>query len=145
MPRIPKEASDQIERGEAGGGNRKAIEGYVLAKLIEAKESEPKDSGYAGQDLKFEVILPREHKGTWVWEYISYHPNATGMWEEFFDAFGYEYTSDTDEIVEDEAAVVILDCSIEQYAKGKRKGEDKTTVGGYLDPENEENRALVGE
>lgn len=146
MPRIPQENADAIKNGEVErGGNRKAIEGYVIARLVEAEETEEKESGYAGQNLKFEVTAPREHKGTWVWEFISYNPSANWKWMALFEAFGYEADSDTDELIEDEDAVVVLDCAIEVQTKGKNKGQERTKIQDYLDAEDQENRDLVGE
>lgn len=146
MPRIPKENQELIKNGEAGGGGpRKAIDGFVRARLIEATETEEKESGYAGQDLKFEVVAPRAYKGTWIWEYISYNPNTAWKWEAFFEAFGYEPDSDTDEIVEDEEAFAVLDCSIEIQTKGKNKNKERTTIDAFLDGEDPGNLALVGD
>jgi len=151
MPRIPQENADAIKNGEVErGGNRKVIEGYVLVKMIEATETDEKDSGYAGQDLKFEVVAPKAHKGTWVWDFISYGPSSQWKWLALFEAFGFEADSDTDEIVdagedEENPAYAVLDCSIEVQTKGKNKGKEKTQVNDYLDPEVEENRDLVGE
>jgi hypothetical protein len=150
MPRIPQENADAIKNGEVErGGNRKAIEGYVLVKMVEATETEEKESGYAGQDLKFEVIAPKQHKGTWVWDFISYGPSSQWKWMALFEAFGFEADSDTDEIIdageEDDPAYAILDCAIEVQTKGKNKGKEKTQVNDYLDPTHEDNRDLVGE
>jgi hypothetical protein len=151
MPRIPQENAEAIKNGEVErGGARKAIEGFVLVKMIEAEETDEKESGYAGQDLKFEVIAPKEHKGTWVWDFISYGDSSRWKWMALFEAFGFEADSDTTEIVEagedeEDPAYAVLDCSIEVQTKGKNKGRDKTQVNDYLDPTNEENRALVGE
>jgi hypothetical protein len=143
MPRIPQQNVDQIRNGEAGGGGNRVVEGYVVARLIEAEEADVKDSGYAGQDLKFEVVEPREHKGTPVWEYMSYDPRASWKWEQFFDAFGYEPDSDTQELIDDEAEV-ILDCVLEVQKRGKNKGKERTKIQEYLDAEDSENRDLVG-
>lgn len=151
MPRIPQENADAIKNGEVErGGARKVIEGYALVKMIEASETDVKDSGYAGQDLKFEVVAPKEHKGTWVWDYISYGDASRWKWMALFEAFGFEPDSDTDEIVdagedEENPAYAILDCSIETQTKGKNKGRQKTQVNDYLDPEVAENRDLVGD
>ena len=150
MPRIPQENSEAIANGEVErGGNRKAFEGYALAKLIEAEETDPKDSGYAGQDLKFEVVEPRQIKGYFVWEYMSYDPRVNWKWMDFFEAFGFEPSSDTEEIIEagddsDDPAYVILECTMEVTAKGKNKGRMRTKIQTYLDPTNEENRELIG-
>jgi hypothetical protein len=151
MPRIPQQNADAIKNGEVErGGNRKAIEGYVLAKLIEAEETDPKDSGYAGQDLKFEVVAPKEHKGTWVWEYISYDEKVNWKWMALFEAFGFEADSDTDELIEagedeEDPAYAILDCAIEIQNKGKNKGRERTKIQDFLDPSNQENSDLVGD
>lgn len=149
MPRIPQEAADAIANGEVERKpRRRAFEGYVLAKLVEAELTDEKDSGYDGQDLKFEVIEPREVKGHYVWEFISHAPAANWKWMAFFEGFGFEANSDTDEIVEagedkDDPAYVILDCSIEIQTKGKNKGRGKTKIQDYLDPALAENRELV--
>lgn len=150
MPRIPQENADAIKNGEVErGGNRKAFEGYALARLVEAEETDEKDSGYAGQDLTFEVLEPKEVKGNKVWEYISYAPAVNWKWMAMFEAFGFEPDSDTDELVEagedeDDPAYVILDCSIEITAKGKNKGKGKTKVQDFLDPTVQENKDLIG-
>lgn len=150
MPRIPQENSDAIANGEVErGGTRKAFEGYVLVRLIEATETDEKDSGYAGQDLTFEVVEPRQVKGYKVWDFISYGPNANWKWMALFEAFGFEPNSDTDEIIEagedaDDPAYAILDCGMEAQTKGKNKGRMRTKVNDYLDPTNDENRDLLG-
>lgn len=142
MPAIPQENIDQINNGEADGPSREAIEGFVVAKLIEAEETDPnEESGYAGQNLKFEVISPRKHKGSWIWEYMSYHPKATFKWRDFFDAVDYDYDSDTTEIIEEEEEFV-LECEPEMQQKGKNKGKFKTKVLEFL-PATDENRALA--
>lgn len=151
MPRIPKETAEAIANGEVErGGNRKAIEGYVLAKLIEAEETEVKDSGFAGQDLKYEVVAPKQHQGTWIWDYISYGDSSRWKWMAFFEAFGFEADSDTDEVIAEgedpeNPAYAILDCSVEVQIKGKNAGRERTIVNDMLSPEDEENRALVGD
>jgi hypothetical protein len=151
MPRIPKEISTAIENGEVEeGGGRRVYEGYALAKLVEAEETDEKDSGYAGQDLKFEIVRPRSAKGTPVWEYISYSPAAAWKWKSLFEAFGFEPDSDTDELIEageDESdpAYAIIDCVLETQKQGKNKGRDKTKIQDYLDPNDAENSDLVGE
>jgi hydroxymethylpyrimidine pyrophosphatase-like HAD family hydrolase len=150
MPRIPQENADAIKKGEVErGGTRKAFEGYALVKLIEAEEEAEKESGYAGQQLKFEVIEPKEIKGNYVWEYISYAPAVNWKWMAMFEAFGFEPDSDTDELIdageeEEDPAYVIIDCSIEITTKGKNKGKGKTKIQDFLDPTVDENRELIG-
>lgn len=150
MPRIPQGNADQIANGEVERtGKRRAFEGYALVKLIEAEEAAEKESGYAGQDLTFEVVEPREVKGYKVWEYISYNPNTNWKWQDFFDAFSFEPDSDTDEIVEagedpKDPAYAIIETTIEIQSRGKNKGRGKTRVVGYLNPAEGENRDLVG-
>lgn len=150
MPRIPQENADAIKNGEVErGGNRKAFEGYALVKMVEAEETSEKESGYAGQDLKFEVVEPREAKGWYVWEYISYAPAVNWKWMAMFEAFGFEADSDTDELIDagedkDDPAYAIIDCSIEPVTKGKNKGKGKTKIQDFLDPAVEENRELIG-
>lgn len=151
MPRIPKEIADRIENGEVerGGRGAKALQGYVLVKLIEAEESDVKVSGYAGQDLKFEVVEPRAHKGTWIWDYISYGEKSEWKWAAFWEGFGFSPDSDTDEVIqegenEQDPAYAILEVSAEIQSKGKNKGRPRTRVEDYLDAAIEENRALIG-
>lgn len=150
MPRIPQENADAIANGEVErGGTRKAFEGYALVKLVEAEEANEKESGYAGQDLKFEVVEPRNIKGYYVWEYISYSPAANWKWMAMFEGFGFEPNSDTDEIIEagedaNDPAYVIIECSMEVTSKGKNKGKMKTKIQDYLDPAQSENMDLLG-
>lgn len=150
MPRIPKEIADRIENGEVERGARggKALDGYVLAKLIEAEEGDVKDSGYAGQNLKFEVVEPREFKGTWFWDYISYGEKSEWKWAAFWEGFGFDPNSDTDEVVqegenEQDPAYCVMEVSVEYQSKGKNKGKPKTRVEDYLDATLEENRKLI--
>lgn len=151
MPRIPRETADKIKNGEVARGGRggKALQGYVLVRLIEAEETEVKDSGYAGQNLKYEVVEPKQYKGTWIWDYISYAEGAEWKWDAFFEGFGFEADSDTDEIVEageDESnpAYAVLEVAVEYQNKGKNKGKPRTRVEDYLDAEVRENRDLIG-
>ena len=150
MPRIPKETADKIKNGEVVRGKGKiALEGYVLARLIEAVEDDVKESGFAGQNLKLEVVEPKEFAGTWFWDYISYSDKSEWKWDAFFEGFGFEADSDTDEIVEagedeENPAYAICEVSVEVQNKGKRKGLPKTRVEDYLDAESAENRKLIG-
>ncbi len=150
MPRIPQQNADAINNGEVERtGKRKAFEGYALVKMTEAEETDPKGSGYAGQDLTFEVIEPREVKGYKVWEYISYGETSNWKWAALFEAFGFTADSDTDEIIEagddpEDPAYVIIETTIEIQQKGKNKGRGKTKIQDYLDASIDENRKLIG-
>lgn len=143
MPKIPQENVDQIERGDAegGGGTRKPFEGFVLAKLIEVEETEVKDSGYAGQNFKYEIQGKGATRGTWVWDYISYAEASTFKFRELFDATGYTYDSDTDELVENEE-LVILEITAEMQTRGKSAGRWRLNVARVMEP-SDENMALL--
>lgn len=147
MPKLPKELAREMTEeglGEGGPQNRGAIEGYVLAKVVEATEEDEKDSGYAGQTLKFEVLEPVAHAGDWIWDYLSYSPKSAWKWRRLWDATGFEYDSDTDELVEDEIEVILY-CVPEVQMRGKNKGKEKTTVEDYFDAQDDDTYALVGE
>lgn len=144
MPKIPQSLAEDMEGGLGEGGpNREPVDGYCLAKVIEVDETDPnEDSGYAGQNIKFEVVLPKRHEGDYVWDYLSYSPKAAWKFRALFDATGYTYDSDTDELVEEEE-LVILECHPELQERGKNKGKMRTKVDNYYSPDDEEIKALI--
>lgn len=145
MPKIPEEIQEALESGaDQEGPNFEAFEEqYVLMKAVEGEEYPEGDSGYGGVTIKWEVIQPRALKGRWVWDRFSYSPKAAFRWRQLFEATGYTFDSDTDEIVEAEEEVIAF-ISQSIIGKGKRKGQLGNNVDEYFEP-NDENRTLPEE
>lgn len=142
MPKMPDETKRILDEGEdQEGPNRDPVpEGYYLLKVIEGEEYTGTE--FDGVNLKFEVADPRGFKGKWLWDRFSYSPKAAFRWRMLFEATGYEFDSDTDELVEAEEEVIAFVVQ-EIQAKGKNKGKLVNSIQEYFEP-NDENRALVG-
>lgn len=142
MPRAPQEIQDALERGDdLEGPNRDPVpDGYYLLKVI--GDDEYSGDEYDGVNLKFEVVAPRGFKGKWLWDRLSYSPKAAFKWRQVWDATGYDYSSDTSELVDNEELVV---ASVSQgvQSKGKGKGNVVNNIDEYFEP-SEENKALCG-
>jgi len=141
MPKPPQEIVDRIESGEAqeGGDRRKPVpEGYYLLQILEGVEYT--GSEFDGVNTKWTVVEPRGFKGKWIWDRLSYNPAAAFRWQNLYDATGYDYNTDTDELVDAEELVVahVVQRIIDS---GPRKGEVTNNIEEYFEP-TDENKAL---
>lgn len=118
----PQETVDAINNDEDQPDFSPLEEGYYLCEAVEAKEKDIGPSGYGGVGITFKVIQPREYRGRKLWVNLSWSPKAAWKIREFWDALGYEYDSDFEEIVESaEQAILVVEQEI--VARGKNKGQ----------------------
>lgn len=148
MVAIPKAVADQVrnhdpETDQRGGSRDPLPEGHYLVRVHENEEEEAgANSDYAKLKVVLEVVQPREHKGTWLWDRLSYSPKATWKMWAFFDAFDYDSDSDVDEIQDDEEATAVVFVKQQIIKAGAKKGELSNEIGEYL-PADDENLDLV--
>lgn len=150
MPRLPDSTREMLEKGEEpqSAGRGAVDEGYYLVKCVKVVEADVKESGYAGVDWTFEILQPefqgeRKIKGKKLFDYISYSESAGWKIRQLFEATGYTFDSDMDELVSDEAELVV-EISTYTQQKGKNKGKLANQVEGYFEA-NEDGMTLVGE
>lgn len=154
MPKMTDEILEEIESGRADeGGGVLLPEGYYLVRLTEVTEEEPRgDAEYGSVKCVWEVLEPQVVPGdgdeevtvvgSKVFDWLSYSPRAAFRWKRVFDATGYTYDSDLDELVEAEETV-ILELVQEAQSQGKNKGKMRNKIEMVLE-DNEDNRNLVG-
>jgi hypothetical protein len=116
-------------------------DGYYRAEIEKIDLSDrPGASGFHQWVVVWRIKAPRAHAKRTQWDRLSLSPKAAWKMRELFDALGYEYDSDSDELIGETA---ILELFQEEITSGKRKGEIGNSVSQILE-DNEENRKLVG-
>lgn len=115
-------------------------DGHYLAKIESIKLSDRAgQSGYKQWVVVWRIQAPRKYAKRTQWDRLSLSPKAAWKMRELFDALGYEYDSDSAELVGETAVLEIFQ---EEIQSGKRKGEIGNSVAQVLDAE--EHKALVG-
>lgn len=142
MVQIPEEVQDILENEEDKREDFDAMpEDHYLAQVVKIEEKPGTEYPYL--EIEWKIQQPREFKGRKVWDNISFNPKAAFKVRALFDAFDYDYDSDTDEFVENkETAVLYLSQEIQE--KGKNKGKLRNKVDEVFPPD-EENMELVGD
>lgn len=133
MPKAPQEIVDRLDNNEDVQEFTLLPEDAYLCYLHEVTEyDQDKDHEYGGVRCFWKVIQPREFKGERVLNTLSWSPKAAWKVRETFDACGYEYNSDLDELVEnEERAIVVVTQEIARF--GKRKGQTVNKVDEILE------------
>lgn len=137
MPKLPPHVREEVENADDSGGVKAAPEGHFLVTMTEAEEKPAKGQG--GYDMllvKLKVLQPRHSKGHVFWRRFSYNPNSAWRLKQLFDAFDYDYNSDTDEIVESDDTIVVYN-EPEVIGEGSRKGELGDNLTGFMFPDDE--------
>lgn len=141
MVGIPKDLQEKIENGETSGYTV-LEEGHYLAQIVEAEEVPARnDKSYPYIKTVWRVLEPEEFEDEKLFLNLSFSPKAAWKLTEVFDALGYSYDSDFEEMIEAEEEAVLYVIQ-ELIDRGKRKGQVGSTVDSVLEP-TEENRALV--
>ncbi len=133
----PKEVIDRINSGEADErAEREPLdEGDYLCRVKGVEYREPKtEDGFGYVRITWEVVRPRAHKGHWLWDNLSFAPRAAWKVKAFWDALGYEYDSDFEELPDDPEAQAVLEVSQRIIEVGKSKGKIGNEVGDVLEP-----------
>lgn len=150
MPKLPASTREMLEKGEEpqGAGRGPVDEGFYLCRVVQVDETEVKDSGYAGVDIRFEIVKPevqgdRKIKGKKIFDYISYGESSGWKMRQLYEALGYTFDSDMQEFVDDEAELVV-EVSTYTQTKGKNKNQLRNQVESYLEAD-EDGMTLVGD
>ena len=130
---------------EAMGEERPAFEalddGYYLAEVESIKLSDkPGPSGYHSWVIVWRILAPRASAKLTVWDRRSLSPKASFKMRDLYDALGYEYDSDSDELIGEKAVLEIIQ---EEIEKGPRKGEMGNSVENTYAADDPEYRKLV--
>ena len=141
MPKPPPKVTKAMEDSDGDGGRAPVPEAYYLLKV--ESDEEYQGSEFDGVKMKFRIVEPRGYKGKVLYDRFSYNPAAGFKWRQLYDAAGYEYDSDTAELVENQEMVVayVVQNVIES---GKSKGKIGNNIDEYFEP-NDENRSLVAD
>lgn len=141
MPKMPDSTREILESGrDLDGPDRSPVpEGYYLLECI--GDDEYQGNEFDGVNMKFEIVQPRGFKGKWQWDRFSYNPTASFKWRQLFEATGYEFGSDTAELVEArEKVIAFITQGVAQ--SGKAKGKLVNNIDEYFEP-TDENLTLV--
>jgi hypothetical protein len=116
--------------------------GYYLARIesIE-RSSKPGGSGHHFHTVVWEIESPKEYKTRWIWDRVSESPSAAFRFRQMFDATGYTYDSDTDELI---GEVAVLEVSQSVIERGDRKGELGNDVDRILESNDETMKLVAG-
>lgn len=117
-------------------------EGYYLCEVDSIKLSDKAGpSGYKQWVVVWRVVRPKASAKRTIWDRRSLSPKAAFKMRELFDALGYEYGSDSDELVGERAVVEIEHQEIE---RGPRTGQLSENVVALYSSEDEDYLRLVG-
>lgn len=134
MPKMSKAKAKAVAKAESSGFEPLPEGRYVgtLKQVIAEKNGQPligAESGEPYWQWEFEKVTSLEDGKTYPGRQFvitSLSDSADWKMKEVFDAFGYEYDSDTDEMIGEKVILVI---SQRPIGKGPRKGE----IGNQVD------------
>lgn len=139
-PEYTNAMSEDTDREE--GEFEPLADGYYLAEIEKISLSpNAGPSGYKQWIIVWRIKAPRSAAKRTQWDRISLSPKAAFKMRELFDALGFDYDSDSDELIGEKA---ILELFQEEISSGKRKGEMGNSVAKVIDAEDPEMRKLVG-
>lgn len=107
MAGIPQYLQDKMESGEVkntGGGGGVLDEGHYILKVV-GYEEDTKTAG-DGVNLEFEITSVRRRGYVSKYNWMSYSEKAAWKLRQLFEAAGYTFDSEYDELIDDEAEVV---------------------------------------
>jgi hypothetical protein len=142
--KLPENVTKAIETDEGGSDQEfePLAEGYYLAEIESIKLSDNVGkSGFHMWVIVWRIKAPKAAAKRTQWDRRSLSPKAAFKMRELFDALGYDYDSDSDELIGERA---ILEITQEEITSGNRKGEIGNSVERVLDAEDPEFKALVG-
>lgn len=141
--KLPQENQTAMaeDTGEGDGEFEALDDGYYLAKVEKISMSaEPGASGFHYWTVLWRVQRPKAVAKRTLYDRLSLSPKAAFKMREFFDALGFTYDSDTDELIGETA---VLEVSQSEITSGKRKGEMGNDIEQILDAQDPENKALI--
>lgn len=142
MPMTPEYRAAMNDNEGPDGDFEPLADGFYLCKLEKADETDrPGPSGFTQYVFVWRVQRPRVAAKRTLWDRISLSPKAAFKMRELFDATGYEYESEPEELI---GEMAILQIQQEEITGGKRKGQMGESVVAVYAPDSEEHLALVG-
>lgn len=142
MVGIPAHLQDKMNSGEVDSKprGRGPIEaGYYAMKVVEAEE-DTKTSG-DGANLSFEVTRGPQAGAVLKFNWFSYGETSAWKWKQLFDATGFTYDSEIEELIEDESEFVAY-VEKDIQTQGKNKGKFQNNVNEFREL-NDDSLALI--
>lgn len=104
-----QKAMDEADSNLPDGEFEPLEEGFYLASVRSIKLSEKAGaSGYKQWVVVWQIIAPKKRAKRTVWDRISLSPKAAFKMRELFDSLGFEYDSDSDELVGEKAIIEVI-------------------------------------
>jgi hypothetical protein len=142
LPNDVRTAIDNDEGSQSDTEFEPLPEGYYLATVESIKLSDNVGpSGFHQWIVVWRIKAPKAFAKRTQWDRRSLSPKASFKMRELYDGLGFEYDSDSDELIGESA---ILEISQAEITSGKRKGEMGNDVERVLDAEDPEYKQLVG-
>lgn len=133
MVGIPEELVNRMNSGEVTGFQL-LPEGYYLAKIVSAEEQPARDSNsHPYVRTRWVIVEPEEHDKEDVLLNLSFAPKAAFRLMQVYDALGYSYDSDFEEMIEEEELAVLYIVQ-EVSGGGKSRGKLVNSVDEVLEP-----------
>lgn len=139
MAGIPQYLQDKANAGEIdstprGRGGGPVDEGYYAMRLIEAEE-DTKASG-DGANLTFEITRGPKQGVQLKYNWFSYNENSAWKLIQLFDATGFTYDSEFEELIDDASEFVGF-VELQPQTKGKNAGKMQNNVNEFRPLDND--------
>lgn len=130
MPKLDQKQQQQVASAPESGTYGPMPEGIYTVQLKNVAVTSPNGGGdpYWATEWVVQAAVDGDtaYKGRRLFENISTGEKSAWKMRQFFDAMGYTYDSDTDEMIGEVCQAVVVQRPIEQ---GKRQGQ----VGNEID------------
>lgn len=136
-----KANNNEIDATPRAGGGGPVDEGYYALKLVEYEE-DTKASG-EGANLSFEITRGPKQGVILKYNWFSYNENSAWKLIQLFDATGFTYDSEFEELI-DEAVEFVGFVELQPQTKGKRAGKMQNNVN-EMRPLDQDTLALIDE
>lgn len=104
-----QKAMDEADSNLPDGEFEPLEEGFYLASVKSITLSEKAGaSGYKQWVVVWQIIAPKKRAKRTVWDRISLSPKAAFKMRELFDSLGFEYDSDSSELVGEKAIIEVI-------------------------------------
>lgn len=144
MPKLPKEVQQAMQENAENPSEG----GFILFTpglhrcVMAAIKTVPKKPGQVADQVEIDWRpVEGPNRGKEIRHWISMSPKAAFRMCELFDAYGYTYDSDLDELMDD-SGTVLIEVTHEMQAVGKNKGKVTHKVETVY-PDDDERAALV--
>lgn len=133
MPKLDAGQQQQVQSAPESGTYGPMPEGIYTIQLKAVKATRPDGGGEAYWATEWTVEADAAgdvaFKGRRLFENISTGEKSAWKMRQFFDAMGYTYDSDTDEMIGDHCQAVVVQREIE---RGKRQGQTGNEIDRWL-------------